>query len=369
MDNIDKRRIDELRDLLTEGEMFVVCTPGGLVSYCSASLRDLVDEDLKGRSLHYFIKDEDAARVILSAQTGKEADMDGRIGNKHFRCRMHPCRDKSFVIGFLPVSPEGSAFIRFATASLMQREIRDSLQVILAALTQMAPSPEASEQMSRAMIRRQSLKLLRLCDNMMDLARYQNGETELRVSELDLGALLLELQRQLQPLLEGSGVQLSVEVPEEPCPILGDREKLLRVMLNLICNSMQAAKGEPVSIAIRLFGQPDMYRISLRDSVPGHPDNLDWIQDKHINDDPFTGAALGGVGFGLGLVRAFSQLHGGGLVITAGPDGKLAFMLCLKSIQDRPASPLRSDWLCGPEDTEMILKELSPALELNQYIR
>ena len=361
--------LDSLRELLTDGDMFVICSPGGLVSYCSGTLRELVDEDLRGRSLHYFISDEDAARIILSAQTGQEADVSACIGNKHFRCRMRPSADKTFVMVFMPVSPEGSAFMRHSSAVLMQREIRDSIQVILAALGQMTPPEQPNDKLYQAMIRRQALRVLRLGDNMMDLAQYQNRSVKLNAEELDLDDLIREFADNLRNMLAASNVRIVTELPDKACMIRADREKLLRILCNLVCNSVQAAMEQPLLIYMRLSYQHGQYRILYRDDLPGDPDIVERLFNKHLTEDPFSSEALGGAGFGLSLVKAFTDLHGGNLVITADPQGKPTFVVCLDPENERTASTLRGDNVCYQDGAQLLLKELSPVLDLSCYMK
>jgi len=365
----EENMLDALRELLTDGDMFVLCSPGGMVTYCSATLRELLDEDLRGRSLHYFISDEDAARVILSAQTGRDAEMSACIGRKHFRCRMRPSNDKTFVIVFMPVSPEGSAFIRHSSAVLMQREIRDSIQVILAALGQMNPPAEPGDRMYRAMIRRQSLRLLRLADNMMDLAQYENGTMELQLSQLDLNELVGQFAENLRQLLADAGVRVVADLPGSPCVITADRSKILRILCNLVCNSLQAAGEQSVMIYMRLSAAADQYRIIYRDSLPGDPEILERLFNKHLTEDPFSSEALGGAGFGISLVKAFTELHGGSLVISADPEGKPSFAVTLRQDDGRPVSGLRGEGFNYQEGVDLILKELSPVLDLRCYIK
>ena len=369
-ERMDKAKLDALRQLVCDTDLFALCSQGGMVTYCSGLLREMIDEDLKGRSLHYFVNDEDAARCIFHAQTNRETEMDARIGSKHFHCRMRPCEDKSFVLLFMPVSPEGTAFIRQSTAAMMQREIRDSIQVILGALGQMSPATEEREQMYQAMIRRQTIKMQRLCDNMMDLAQYQNGGLRLRISDLDLTALLREFAQELQHVTADAGVRIEMELPDRPYPMRGDREKILRILLNLVCNSMQAAENRPFTIYIRLSIHMDQYRLLYRDDLPGSPEDLQRIFDKYMVKDPFSSEALGGVGFGVSLVRAFAELHGGNLVVAGSGSGSPSFVIYLQNAEEsRQSSALRSEMAGYQDGADLVLKELSPVLELKHYIR
>lgn len=157
---------------------------------------------------------------------------------------------------------------------------------------------------------RNSRRLLRLINQLLDVARLEAGEMRLDAHPLDLGEAVRALTLSFAPLAERHRITLETETPETAVWAQADPEKLEHIVINLLSN---AFKFTPAGGRIRVDvtergGQAE---VSVRDSGPGIAEaDLARVFDRFYQTDE---AAPGGSGIGLSLARDFAELHGGTL--------------------------------------------------------
>src|SRR5690606_5656868 len=81
--------------------------------------------------------------------------------------------------------------------------------------------------------------LLRLINDILDLARIQAGQLVLHESDFDIGAAAQACLAVLEPMARKGDVQLSCDAPCEPLPIRADEHKLRRAIINLLSNAIK----------------------------------------------------------------------------------------------------------------------------------
>jgi two-component system CheB/CheR fusion protein len=120
----------------------------------------------------------------------------------------------------------------------------------------------------RALLERQSTRLLRLVDDLLDVARITQGKIELRREKLDLNELLRTATEADMPQVEGKHPHVAVSLAPEPLVIDGDPMRLAQVFANLLHN---AAKFTPpdgrIDVTSRRDG--DLAVVSVRDDGCG----------------------------------------------------------------------------------------------------
>jgi signal transduction histidine kinase len=156
-------------------------------------------------------------------------------------------------------------------------------------------------------------KAVYLCTQTQDLARGEQAVPQrmpLRLHDLiDEVEAALELDRQ-------EGIQWRNEV-EETLEVNADAERLYRVFMNLIRNSVEALAGQG-TIRITACRSGNTVAIDVSDTGPGIPEQV----KSHLFE-PFTGSARpGGTGLGLATARDLVRAHGGKLTLAeTGPQG------------------------------------------------
>lgn len=162
-----------------------------------------------------------------------------------------------------------------------------------------------------SMIERQTQRLARLVDDLLDLARIRRGQIELKREIVDLGAIINHAVDASRLRFEQQKHQLAVTLPEQPLSIEGDPVRLEQVVLNLLENSAKyTAPGGQISLRLEHRGGEAI--MSLRDNGIGlAPEMLENVFDLFTQVDGSLARSGGGLGVGLNLVRRVLDLHGG----------------------------------------------------------
>jgi signal transduction histidine kinase len=154
-----------------------------------------------------------------------------------------------------------------------------------------------------------STHLLRLIDELLDLARIEAGKTELEREEVQLAALVHECVQASRPLLADKRVFLDAEVEGTIAPVFADRTKLKQVLLNLLGNAIKFTTVGRIVVTVR--ATPEAAQVSVSDTGRGIPaGDLPAIFDP-FRQVPSSGRASSGVGLGLAICKTFVGLHDG----------------------------------------------------------
>ena len=185
--------------------------------------------------------------------------------------------------------------------------ILGTLQEELAANAQILP-PHSRLQLQTA--HRNSLRLLKLVNTLLDFARVEAGRTQANYRPTDLGVLTLELAANFTSAVERGGLTLTIDCPPLPEPVYVDHEMWEKIVLNLISNAFKHTfKG---GITVRLTWQDGGPRFSVEDSGIGiAPEDVPHLFDRFHRIQGAASRTHEGSGIGLALVKELVQLHGG----------------------------------------------------------
>lgn len=168
-------------------------------------------------------------------------------------------------------------------------------------------------------VRRNSQRLKRLIDDLLDVSRLDMGQMPLRLQVCDLSELLAAVITEFQPIASGRGQRLVVSQVEMR-PIEGDPDRLHQVIANLVTNAIKHAP-EGAQIFLALDEVDGRARVRVRDPGPGIPEHL----QRRIFD-PFTdvktakhhsSSGLDSAGLGLSIARGIATLHSGTLSVAS----------------------------------------------------
>ena len=197
----------------------------------------------------------------------------------------------------------------------VHHELRTPLTLLLSPLEsilggEFGPVPDLQRDYLNTM-RSNALRLLKLINNLLDLAKIEGRERRVVRRSLALGSFVEELMARARPLAERRDVELRALGLDELPSIHADPEALDKVFVNLVGNALKftdpggwvEARGEAVKGGVRIV---------VADSGIGIPeDQLGRVFDRFAQVDGSSTRRYGGTGIGLALVRELLELHGG----------------------------------------------------------
>jgi signal transduction histidine kinase len=211
--------------------------------------------------------------------------------------------------------------VRQETSDLIIHDLRSPLGLMYSAvqmLEMVLPEDQVKSNWELFdVIRNSYTRMQRLVDSLLDVARMESGEIDLRLVATSLPDLVDEALSPSRFAIEERGIELHTLIPAGFPEIELDKEKFIRVFDNLIDNAVKAMpSGGSLSIAA---GQNEQeIQISITDTGSGIPP-----AERERIFERFTQAAGGARprGFGLGLVfcRLTVEAHGGRIWVEAGP--------------------------------------------------
>lgn len=329
--------------------MFTSCAGSGL------SLIHLKPNETVGKTLYeYFQTDSDSfapiAAHVKAIVHGEKATYELFWCGHDFEYTVEPLRDDARrVIGAIGLGIDITArkqaeeLIKKSNKELKQLDqlrseftstvshelktplatIQECINIILERLD--GPlTPAQGETLSIA--QRNAKRLGRLIHNVLDFTRLEEGKMQLFPNETDMCALILDVSQMMKVTADTKRITFSTELPDEPCSLVCDAERIRQVLINLIDN---AVKFSPKSgtIDVRLECRADQAVISVEDQGPGvFQKDRDKIFETFMQGGNH---APGGEGSGLGLsiCKKIMQAHGGDIWVHNKPHGGAIFSI------------------------------------------
>ena len=194
----------------------------------------------------------------------------------------------------------------------LAHELRNPLAPLLNALnTRRLSTPGAADDPLQALMERQLAQLVRLIDDLLDVARITRGKLVLRRQETTLESVLQSAIEIAQPLIQQGRHELTLQLPQQAVPLFVDHVRLSQVFANLLNN---AAKYSDAGGRIELSasGDDDYIDVRVRDNGIGlSPEQALQVFELFTQADTAIERARGGLGIGLTLVRRLAEMHGG----------------------------------------------------------
>jgi len=170
-------------------------------------------------------------------------------------------------------------------------------------------------------------RLSKLTRQMLDF--YRGSVLELERELVDVNGILREVAATFSPELEQRGITCVLDLQDALPPVLGSRDKLLQVFLNLVLNARDAMpQGGTISIRTRV--DTDNIRIQFTDTGVGIPaENLSRIFDAFYT----TKSKVSGVGLGLSVSYGIVGQHGGTIGAMSEPGKGTLFTVVLPAAE------------------------------------
>jgi signal transduction histidine kinase len=171
-------------------------------------------------------------------------------------------------------------------------------------------------------------EMSQLIDEMLETARLDDSALQLRLERMDLGELVRESVRSMEPLA-GPGHRLVVETGETPLEVTGDRSRLSMIVTNLVHNAIKySPEGGEVRATCRATG--DAAVVAVTDHGIGiAPEHLGTLFTRFGRIETPETEGIGGTGLGLYLARDLARRHAGDLTVASEPGRGSTFTLTI----------------------------------------
>jgi signal transduction histidine kinase len=186
-------------------------------------------------------------------------------------------------------------------------------------------------------------RLVRLADDLLELARWEGGRLRVDAQDIDLAELVRGTLDEWTPEARRRGISLQVRLPVGPLPLHGDPIRLTQSLGNLIENALKYAGSSGwvrVDLGPPLVGS---YELAVTDSGPGIPlEVLPHVFERYFRVEGRVSGGPGGMGLGLAIARAIVLAHGGELTAESprGSGARFVLRLPVPASAIGPARPL-----------------------------
>lgn len=162
-----------------------------------------------------------------------------------------------------------------------------------------------------------TLMLEGLVGNMTDFSEYELGRMQYHFEYVELTAFLADLCAEYKPEVESRGLTFTADVAPGPLLVTADRNKLKRVLDNLVSNAVKYGRpGGSVDLSAEIYRQGVLVQVS--DNGKGIPAQaLGHVFDSFYRADAARTSSVPGSGLGLAICRSIVESHHGKLWLTS----------------------------------------------------
>jgi len=200
--------------------------------------------------------------------------------------------------------------------SSMSHELRSPLNAILgfAQLMESAsPLPTDSQKESIAQILQAGWHLLKLINEILDLAVIESGKVSLSPESVSLAEVMSECQAMMEPQAQPRGIRMTFPRFDDDAPffVKADRTRLKQIIINLLSNAIKYNKEQGTIIVGCTVSAPERIRISVADTGAGLPPEKLAQLFQPFNRLGQEAGAVAGTGIGLVVTKRLAELMEG----------------------------------------------------------
>ena len=247
-------------------------------------------------------------------------------------------------------SAESAAEAKSAFLANMSREIRRPMNGVIG-FTELALAGELEpeQRQNLEMIADSGRVMLRLLNDLLDLAKIDSGQMGIASERTDLPHKLRGAVRLMDPVASQKGLTLRLTIDDDvPEWIVTDSMRLRQIVLNLVGNALKFTERGSVEVKAELAG-PEQLRVTVTDTGIGiAADRIAHVFDKFTQADETIARRFGGTGLGLPISADLARLLGGTLEVESEEGQGSTFTLTLPL--ERCAPPELVQVAEDPED-------------------
>jgi signal transduction histidine kinase len=189
-----------------------------------------------------------------------------------------------------------------------------------------------------------------MVENLLTLARADEGRAPLAVEECDLREVIGDVAETAGMLGESAGISVTSEIPAMPLPLAVDRHRIREMLLNLVTNAIKYTP-QGGTVALTLAQEDGSVALTVADSGIGiAPGDLPHIFDRFWRADPARSRTgdRPGTGLGLAITKWIAEAHGGSITVQSRPGRGSVFTVRLPREGPLPVGPKATEEVTGP---------------------
>lgn len=162
-------------------------------------------------------------------------------------------------------------------------------------------------------------RLLRLTNNIIDIAKVDSGFMNLKLKNVDIIFLLESIVTSVIPYADCKNIDIIFDTNCEELTMSVDPDKIERIVLNLISNAIKFSKDNTnIYINVNIDEEQNVLEFSVKDTGIGmKSEDLERIFDRFTQVDDIMVRKNEGSGIGLSLVKIFTNMHKGDVIVNS----------------------------------------------------
>jgi two-component system, OmpR family, sensor histidine kinase ResE len=273
--------------------------------------------------MHAQIPEELRKLFQLAVHTGNEQIDEITLQGRNWVMIVSPLYDKKDIRGAIVVIRDMTEErkldkLRIDFIANISHELRTPISMLQgyseAIVDNIAESEEEKREMAR-IIYDESLRMGRLVNEFLDLARMETGYLELRKEAIDLYPFINRVARKFNAIAKEKEITFTVSISEDMGEYELDPDRIEQVLTNIMDNSM---RHTPSGGTVFLRGRSDDYGVYLEveDTGSGIPEeDLPYIFERFYKADKARTRGNAGTGLGLAIVKNIIDSHGGDISV------------------------------------------------------
>lgn len=253
--------------------------------------------------------------VAIEKEQAMEIDIQGRS----WAIILSPLYDKTFVRGAVAVIRDITEErrldkLRKDFIANVSHELRTPISMLQgyseAIIDDIAQTDEEKKEIAQ-IIYDESLRMGRLVNELLDLARMEAGHIELQLQVVNVIELSEKINRKFQGLAKEQGITLTAHIDESLTPAPLDPDRVEQVLTNLIHNAIRHTDKDG-TVQLKVQQLENYLRFDIEDSGSGIPEeDLPFVFERFYKADKARTRGRSGTGLGLAIARNIVEAHGG----------------------------------------------------------
>ncbi len=216
--------------------------------------------------------------------------------------------------------------------SSVTHELRTPLTSIRAFSEMLVDDPDidqADRQRFLGIIVSETVRLTRLVNQVLDLAKIESGHAEWHNTDIDMCELVQHAVDATTQLFRDRGAVVKVNLPDSVPVLRADHDRLLQVMLNLLSNAAKFVPADSGRVEVKMSASEDEIRVDVTDNGPGIEAELEPVVFQKFRQGGDERSRPQGTGLGLPISRQIVEHFGGRLWLESVPGEGATFSFSL----------------------------------------